>query len=102
MSRCVKSGKSRGALACAFLVGAWGKLLCRFGRHDTRMARWYWLELVGYVPGRHRMGERLEWRCHRPCCKHALTMNRFNDTLSRVMWSIAPDMHQVKTLRAWK
>lgn len=98
MSCCVKSGKSRGALACAFLVRAWGKLLCRLNKHDDGMGVWSDLHLDHWDGTTKLAGVRITFTCSR--CKSSVECDTFNASSDRLTWNAHPERRRV-TLREW-
>jgi hypothetical protein len=101
MSRCVKSGKSRGALACTFLVGAWQKLLCRLNRHDDGMGTWFDLILVtdGQGSSGTLVGTRIDWTC--ACCYSSHHLITFASDADRLRWHSTPGNKRRMMLRDW-
>lgn len=94
----VKSVKSRGSLACAFLARAWGKLLCRWNWHDDGMGIWSRLELIEGEQCSSVVGDRIVWTCDR--CGSCVQHDRFVTIGARNDWMACPDKRRV-TLRDW-
>lgn len=95
---CVKSIKLRGALACAFLARAWGKLLCRWNWHDEQMGVWSDLHLDHPDGTTKPVGDRIEWSCAR--CGSGLRADYILLVSDRLTWNAHPERRRV-TLRDW-
>jgi hypothetical protein len=94
----VKSVKSRGSLACAFLVRAWQNLLCRWGWHDDAPSTWYNLH-IDHPDGTTKVaGVRIVFTCK--CCDHSIQGEHFETSADRLHWNASPERRRV-TLRDW-
>lgn len=96
----VKSVKSRGSLACAFLVRAWRKRLCRWDWHDDGASIWsdLILEREGQGASGCVVGDRIEWACVH--CDRRLAYHRFHTLSARQEW-IAHPSHRRVLPRNW-
>lgn len=95
---CMKSVKSRGSLACAFLVRAWGKLLCRMNWHNDGQGVWHDLQTVGASGVPNKVGDRVVFTCAR--CGSSVHCDGFDTEASRMRWNAAPEKRRI-ILRDW-
>jgi hypothetical protein len=95
---CVKSVKSRGALACAFLLRAWRKLLCRWNYHADTPSVWYDLHLDHPDGTAKLVGVRISFCCSR--CNSTMNSQHFETSADRLHWNAHPERRRV-TVRDW-
>lgn len=94
----VKSVKSRGALACAFLLRHWKKLLCRWNWHDDGMGAWSDLH-IDHPDGTTKLaGTRIEFTCSH--CRSSVHSDSFAAEADRLHWQAHPERRRI-TLRDW-
>lgn len=93
----VKSVKSRGSLACAFLLREWQKLLCHLNWHDDVPGVWYDLVIALSEKSHVKMGDRVVFTCSR-CCA-SIQGDHFKSVSDRQRWIAHPQRHVI--LHEW-
>jgi hypothetical protein len=93
----VKSVQSRGALACAFLLREWQKLLCHWNYHDDELGVWFDLTVALSEKTHVKIGDRVVFTCSR--CGSHIQGDHFATPSDRQRWASHPGRRA--TLRDW-